>query len=255
MYRFVVILLEPYTFFWLLTVLVVLSLWRARRETRRRLAWLTGAFVALTLISVPAVSYLALGSLEWKHSPLEERPAETEALVVLAGGVNHPGPGRSEPELDADSMQRCIHAVSLYRQGKPCPIVLCGGPVESGAGQPVGARVMRAFLLQVGVRDSDLLLEETSRTTYENAVECRKLLDRYEIRSVVLVTDAVHMPRALSCFQKQGIDPVPSPCNYRAARMDHLLLAFVPRAGAARGCQLAAHEWLGMAWYRLRGRL
>jgi uncharacterized SAM-binding protein YcdF (DUF218 family) len=253
MYRLVVVLLEPYTLLWLVTALAVANLWRRRRETRRRLLVLTGAFAAWTLVSIPAVSCLALGTLEWSHPPAEERPADTDAIVVLAGGVTRDRAGRSRP--DADTVERCLHAAALYRQGPPCPLLLSGGkahPADPGA---PGAEVMRELLLEMGVPGADMVLETGSRNTSENAAESCRLLAARGARRVVLVTDASHMTRAVRCFEKQGVRPVPSPCNYRATWPDGPALNFLPRAGAAKGCQLAAHEWLGLAWYRLSGRL
>jgi uncharacterized SAM-binding protein YcdF (DUF218 family) len=234
MYRVVTTLLEPYTFFWLLTVLAVARLWQKRRETRSRLACLTIVAAAWALVSVPAVSYLALGSLEWQYPAGQEQPEDAEVIVVLAGGVLPAGPGRPQPELDTDTVGRCLHAAALYRQGKPCPILLSGGKADLGSGYPVAARVMRSFLLRLGVAEANLLLEEQSRTTYENAVECSWLLSRCGFRRVVLVTDPMHMPRALACFRKQGIEGVSSPCNGRANGMSGLLLALLPRAGAGQ---------------------
>jgi len=115
---------------------------------------------------------------------------------------------------------------------------------------------MRDFLLQQpGISESDLIVEGRSGTTYENAVETRRLLDERGIHKVVLVTDAPHLGRAVACFRKQGMDVVPCGCRYRTGRMEWSVGMFVPDLGSSGGCQEALHEWLGTAWYRLRGRL
>src|SRR5262249_58289118 len=101
----------------------------------------------------------------------------------------------------------------------------------------------------------DVTTEEASRTTYENAVECSKLLGQRGVHKVVLVTEAVHMFRAERCFRKQGVEAVPSACNHRATELPGALLDFVPTANALEDCQDAVHEWLGTAWYALCGRI
>ena len=70
---------------------------------------------------------------------------------------------------------------------------------------PQLADAMRDFLIQMDVPDEDILIERRSRSTYENATESAKVLDRLNINSVILVTEATHLERSLRCFRAQGI--------------------------------------------------
>ena len=72
---------------------------------------------------------------------------------------------------------------------------------------------------------------------------------------VDLVTDALHMSRAVQCFRKQGVEVVPAPCHYQAGGLEGSLVDFLPTANAVEECRDAAHEWLGSLWYRLKGRM
>src|SRR6516165_8195266 len=90
MYEFFTQLLQPFTLLWFVLLLAVINLWRKRRETRRRLLLVTIPFALLTVLSLPWVSYLALGSLEWQTDPLEEIPPDVQAVVVLGGGYRQP---------------------------------------------------------------------------------------------------------------------------------------------------------------------
>jgi uncharacterized SAM-binding protein YcdF (DUF218 family) len=213
------------------------------------------AFVGLTLVCTPAAAHLALGSLEWQYCPADEMPDDAQAIVVLSAGIRPPSGARAQAELDEDSLQRCLHAADLYRQRPTCTVVVSGGKVDADGPGPACAPVMRDFLVRLGVRASDIVVEDSSRTTYENAVECVKLLKQRRLDRVVLVTDAVDMFRALRCFRKQGLEPTPSPCHYHATAFEVSFFAFVPSLGAAGACQRAWHEWLGTAWYWLKGRI
>jgi uncharacterized SAM-binding protein YcdF (DUF218 family) len=255
MYQTITSLLQPYPLLLLLLGLAIANLWRKRRETRRRLLVLTALFVTLTLLSTPAVGHLALGTLEGRFPPLEQRPADAEAIVVLADGVNLPDEPGGPAEPDSGTMHRCRHAAELYQRGAACPVLLSGGKVDADVPEVTFAEVMRTYLLQLGVRDADVIMEATSRNTYENAVESRKLLERHNIRKVVLVTDAVHMNRARACFRKQGLEVVAAPCHYQASRLEGSLRDLFPNPDAVTDCRDAAHEWLGTLWYRLRGWL
>jgi len=255
LYDLIVALCRPYTLLFLCVAVAVVGLWRRRRETRGRLLLLTVPFVGLTLVSTPALAFLAVGTLEWHYPPLDRRPTDAQAIVILAGGLVPPNAIHPRAELDEDSLMRCLHGADLYHQGPACPVLLSGGKVDPSTPGPSHARAMADFLGQLGVRSRDLLLEEESRTTFENAVECGKLLDKHGLKKALLVTSAEHMLRAELCFQKQGIEVCPSACHYRAAEFEATALDFLPSPGAARHCQRVGHEWLGTAWYWLRGRI
>jgi uncharacterized SAM-binding protein YcdF (DUF218 family) len=255
MYHFVAGLLQPFTLVVLFTGLALANLWRKRREARGRLLAVTVPFVALAVFCTPAVGYLALGTLEWHHPPLFERPADAGAIVVLAGYVFPPDRTRPRAVPAEDTYYRCLKAAELYHQKWPCPVVVSGGKVDPHMPGPACATVMYDFLRQLGVNAADLIVEDGSRTTYENAVACRSLLDHRGIRKIVLVTEATHLDRAAACFRKQGLDVVPGGCHYRATRFEGSPLAFVPSPGAAATCHRVWHEWLGTCWYWLWGRI
>jgi uncharacterized SAM-binding protein YcdF (DUF218 family) len=252
MYSFLVEFLQPYGLLYLLTGMALLRLWRHRRETPRRLMVLSVAFLALTALSIPAVAHLAVGTLEWQYPPEERRPDDTTIIVVLACGVLPPDATRERAELDADTLRRCRHAAALYHRG-PRLVVLSGGAVS--AETPACARLMYDLMIELGVRASDLIMEDRSTTTHENAVECSKLLFARGTDRAVLVADAVDMFRAVRCFRKQGVEVVPSASHYRATQFHGRFFEFVPSPNAARNCQRVWHEWLGVAWYALRGRI
>ncbi len=260
MYRFVSCLAQPFVAATLLAMLGVAALWWRRRETRLRLLWVTVPLVAMAIASTPCAAYLALGSLEWQYPPSHDMPQGVETIVVLSGYVRLPDGVRQRTELADDTLGRCLHAVDLYRQAKPrqskrCLVVLSGGKVNPSQAEPTLAEAMRDFMIGQGVDPSDLLLENRSRSTHENAVETGRLLQQRGIEKVVLVTTASHLQRAQRCFRAQGLDVVPSGCRYRATRFQWSLSWFLPNPGSAEDVQAAAHEWLGLFWYWLHGRL
>jgi len=255
MYRLLTDLAQPAVLLALLALLAFANLWRKRRETRRRLLLLALPLLLLSLCSTPLVSYLALGSLEWSYLPLADRPDDAQAIVVLAGSLNLLDDDGRQVELGEDTLYRCLRAADLYRRGKPCPVLLSGGRVDPDSPGPPLAAAMRDFLRGQGVADNDLIVEDHSRTTFENAVQSGRRLAERSIRKIVLVTDAAHLRRAVACFRKQGLEVVPCGCRYRAARLEWSAWTFLPDSSAASGFQEAWHEWLGAAWYRVLGRM
>jgi uncharacterized SAM-binding protein YcdF (DUF218 family) len=249
------VLLDPYPSLFLLLGAGLVTLWRRRRERVRRLLLATLSFAALAALSMPAIAYVSSGMLEWPYPLTESRPADAEAIVVLGGGMHPPDATRLRAEMNEATLFRCLHAAAVYRGGKPCPVVVCGGKIAPGPSTPPLAALMREFLRDLGVKDDDIIAEDKSLTTHENAVECRKRLHERRIGKVVLVTDAVHMFRAVRSFRKQGIPVVPSACHHRATEFEWTLWAFLPSADAIQDHQRTLHEWLGSAWYWVRGYL
>jgi uncharacterized SAM-binding protein YcdF (DUF218 family) len=255
LYRLVDQVLQPHTLLHLLIATALVVVWRKKPELRRQLAWVAVPFALLTLISLPAVSHFALGSMEWRYPPALDRPPDAQAIVILAGGIRYADQVRLRPELDYDTMLRCLHGAELYRCGQPCPVVVTSGPQKPGGPGPSCAEVMRDFLVSLGIPEQDILLESQSRTTFENATLCRALLEPRGIKRIVLVTDALHMYRSLRCFGAQGFDAVPSACRHGATRFSLSFEAFLPNPAAANDCRRVAHEWLGLVWYKLKGRI
>jgi uncharacterized SAM-binding protein YcdF (DUF218 family) len=255
MYQFLSALLQPFPLLYLLGAIGLVVLWRHRVETRKRLLWATIPFVALGIACMPVVGYLAIGSLEWRYPPQDVLPEGTEAIVVLSGSVRPPSDTVPEVELGAETLLRCLHAARLHHQGKPCRIVVSGGRVDPGIPGPALARAMRDFLVGQGVPNSDLLMEDQSRTTYENAALTGRLLVQHGISKIVLVTSASHMQRAEGCFRAVGFQVTPSPCDYHATRFTWSASKVLPDPHAAVNVQLAAHEWLGILWCWLQGRV
>jgi uncharacterized SAM-binding protein YcdF (DUF218 family) len=254
-YAFLVDLIQPHTLLFLWACFALFRLWRKRAAPPRRLWFLFVPLLSLAVISTPAAAYLALRSLESYSSPLEKRPVEAEAIVVFSAGVYSPRGPRVRPEMDEDTLDRCLEAARLYKEGLPCLILASGGKVDPEDPGPPFAAVMGDFLEQHGVKPSDVVREEGSRTTYENAVECARLLKERGVRRVVLVVDAVDMFRAAACLRKQGVDVVPAPCHYRATRFRVSIPAILPNPGAAVNVQRVWHEWLGVVWYWSQGKM
>ena len=155
--------------------------------------------------------------------------------------------------MDEDSLDRCLLAARLYAEGPPCPVLASGGKVFADTPGPAYAAVLADFLEQLGVKPSDLVREEASRNTHENAVECARLLKEKGIGRVVLVVDAVDMRRAAACLRREGIVVFPAPCHFRATGFPSSVGALLPGPHAAEQVERVWHEWLGLAWYWGRG--
>jgi uncharacterized SAM-binding protein YcdF (DUF218 family) len=117
---------------------------------------------------------------------------------------------------------------------------------------------MKRWAQRLGVPETAILLEERSRTTYENAVYTKRILGD---ASVLLVTSAGHLPRATALFRKQGLQVTPYPCGYTVrdrpeAAWDLLTgFDFIPDIRSLEKTTIAVVETAGIVLYRLAGKL
>jgi uncharacterized SAM-binding protein YcdF (DUF218 family) len=248
-------LLRPYTFLMLLTGLGLCLVWRRRRESRRVLLLVAAPFGCLTALSLPVVAYLALASLEWSYPPQDRRPPDAEAIVVLSGAVLARDVIRTHEMLGETSLYRCLEAVRAYKAGPPLPVVATGGTVLPDDKSLPCAVLMVEFMESAGVAAPDLRVEPRARTTHENAQETRALLAPRGVRKIVLVTDATHMWRSVLCFRRAGFEVTPWPSYHRATEFRPTLLALLPAPNAVADCLTVAHEWMGLVYYRLTGKI
>lgn len=255
MYQLINGLLQPQRLLMLITAATLACLWWRFRDQRRRLLLVIAPFCLLWLVSLPITAHFGHAFLQNPYRPLARVPESAQAIVVLSGFALPSDPRRPEPTLGEDTVHRCLLAAALYHRGPSRPLVLCGGLVDPEIEMPPLASQMRDFLIRLGVPAADLIVENKSTTTYENAVDCAKLLQPKSSAPIVLVTDASHMLRAEGCFRHVGLHVIPAPCQMQNEQFEWSLAAFVPDAGAAHSTEELFHELLGLAWYKLKGRI
>ena len=223
-----------------------------RRRSRRNVLVGLAALVGLFLWSWPPSTALFAYTLERRY-PITRIPAgDAEAIVVLGANVYAPDASQPEPLPGYSTFLRCQRAAWLYRNWKTLPVLASGGVSSSGV---VIADVMRQALLEAGVPDSMIWTERASRSTYENALFTARFLQSKQIHRIALVTEAYHMPRSVECFRKQGIDVVPAGCNYRYLQFTGQWSEFFPSPRMIGFNEDSLHEWIGLGWYRLSGKI
>jgi uncharacterized SAM-binding protein YcdF (DUF218 family) len=252
MYRLASHLLGPLSIALLAPLVAALiAAWRNPAHRRRLLA--LAAFLAIVIFASSRTGgSLLVRTLEGRYLPCDPHATADDTLVVLSGGMVLTG-GRVE--MAGDTALRCIHALALYRQAGHCRVVVCGGRPYEPPETPALAETMRRFLVDAGVSPADLVVEDQSMSTYENAANTAALLGDRNIHRIVLVTDAVHMLRASRCFEKAGFEVVPAPCRFQSGGLSGDPCDLLPSSDGVGRTEQAIHEWCGVLWYRLNGRI
>ena len=147
---------------------------------------------------------------------------------------------------------RVWHAAALYRAGKARWVVLSGGSPPGSENVAPEAEAMAEVLRALGVPASAMRLEGRSRNTLENALLSLALVRQGGARRVLLVTSALHMPRALAVFQAvfagSGVTVVPAATDAEALGDEpELRTAWLPDARSLEWSSRCVKEYLGLA--------
>ena len=202
-------LLDP--FIWIL-LLIIVSVFVNDSKWKRMLR--RTALLCFLLFSNNYIVNNTWNAYQWKPVNLEPNSIYRSGIVLggLAGYDEDLKQG-----FFSQASDRFIQAARLYHLGHIQKIVVTGGNAifvkESGYNE---ADFIAKNLRDLDIPATDILLEKRSRNTIENASFSKQIMDSAGIREKnLLITSAVHMPRALKVFRKQGMSVDPYPCNYR----------------------------------------
>ena len=202
LYKLVKYGVYPLTWIVLLAGCTMVLAWLPPAPARRRLVKLAAASTVLVLylVTTPLVAGPAMSLLEDRPDIRPLEPSDRfQAIVVLSGGVKDRGTLRPSVSLSGESSERMRCGADLYLNGYAPTLLVTGGTVNlSGAG-PKESDVMKDWAVRLGVPPDAIVTETQARTTYENALETKRLLG--ERRMILLVTSAYHMPRAVGVFR------------------------------------------------------
>lgn len=232
-----------------LLLLAVIGVRITRRHRRTGYGIIAIAAMLLVGLSTPAGSRLLVEPLERRSLPVADPTASrAQAIVALGGGRRYFAPEDGQRHQPSEAtLVRLRHAARLHRLTK-LPVLVSGGAPD-GHGESEAEVMARSLKEDFGVPVR--WLESTSDNTAQNALHASLVLQKENIARILLVTDAMHMPRSERSFLQAGFDVVPAPTGFVATRpLD--AASFIPTASALKNSHYALHEWTGLLWYRLR---
>jgi uncharacterized SAM-binding protein YcdF (DUF218 family) len=222
---------------------------------RRRLGqWL----MAISLLGLAAIGFLPVGPaltyvLESRFPAWDPARGAPDGIIVLGGAID---PDLSEARGDTvltDAAERATVIGKLARAYPKARIVYTSGDASLLGDKPREADYLYPFLDMIGVARERVLLENRARNTAENAVFSKALAQPKPGERWLLVTSALHMPRAIGAFRHAAFAVEPYPVDW--ATPPRLRLVLLRNAGFGIGMtDKAAHEWIGLVIYRLTGR-
>jgi len=247
-------LLDPLLVLLCVLALALLLVGRRRRGalTRRRprwglrLAWLVWG--THWLFATPRFSFWALGLMELPPvdvvALLGDTPADRCAMIVLTGGTMAPRPRVSRPELLAgSSLPRAIGAARLYVE-RPVGHVVVTGRAEPWGYADDTALAMADVMVALGVPRERIIIEPLARDTRQNAMFSGAIVHSLGADKTLLVTSALHLPRALMEFERTGLKVIGAPVDHRYETPEGVA-PYVPSIASMARMGQVIHEILG----------
>jgi uncharacterized SAM-binding protein YcdF (DUF218 family) len=251
---------------WLLSPLVLALLfgvvafglaWRGQQRLGLGMGLL--AVLGLWVVATPLAAHGLANSLERRFpAVLAAQVPQADAIVLLGGALSGARPPE-RPSFDLGSgADRVWHAAALFKAGKASWALVVGGNQPGTEGMQVEAEAIRSMLLTLGVPVAAIRLEGLSRNTNENARASLPLIQSVGAKRVLLVTSAMHMPRALRMFEAalsgSGVTVLPASTDVEALPDNlHPLGRWLPDADSLAMSTRALKEYLGLAVLELRG--
>lgn len=236
---------------WIILVAISVFLSRNRQKQKRRFVIM---LTLLLIFSNPFIINRVMRSWEVKSLRISDLQSTYDIAVLLGGAMRYYN-SETERLVYGSSVDRMLASAELYHAGKVRKILISGGSGSMVFREMREAPYLAQALIAAGVSEQDLILENNSRNTHENAIESAAIInEHYPGARVLLVTSAYHMRRSVACFEKQGLQVAAFPTDQHSGLQlytpDKLL---IPGTDNMLTWEKLLHEWLGVVAYKVLG--
>jgi uncharacterized SAM-binding protein YcdF (DUF218 family) len=239
----------PLSIFWLILLAGIVIYLLKRKRTG--LVCVFFSIVWIAMISLPFLPTLLVKSLENRFPPLLEisqfNPKDSIYILVLGSGYTVNKNLAPNDQLTLNSLGRLTEAIRLHRLLNASQLVLSGFVHDENVNE---AEPFIKTALDLGVNENEIRLLGTPENTRMEAFEYTKKFGTKN--TLILVTDAIHMPRAMLLFRKAGQSPIPSPTNHMVkSDRKNGIRDWFPASSNIAMMEYAMHEIGGLVYARL----
>lgn len=234
-----------------ITLILVLLIWGL--ISKRRLPIML-ALIFLWLSSTPYISKTLVSFVEkdqLRKTPDDVRPAD---LVVVLSGMLGVVKSQHGPIYEWGDPDRYFAGIELMQAKKAHYIVFTGGLFPWQTQLQSEGRYLAAFAKQAGLSENQIAVTEDVQNTAQEALAIKKYLAQHDLKEIILVTSAYHMPRAQQLFENAGVALQTYPVDSKVVLYDLTPMDFMPDAGAFFAAQFALRELCGRAYYFLHAK-
>jgi uncharacterized SAM-binding protein YcdF (DUF218 family) len=236
---------------WIVVFFIIAA--ASRKETRKKIFFRT-ALVLLLFFSNP---FIIRQILHWyEPEPLALSPNETySAGIVLGGFVSYHM--KDQTGYFNGASDRFIQTALLYKAGHIKKIIIPAGNGYMVKNNFREADFIKQRFVELGIPPEDIFTDAASRNTLENAINTKKIMDSAHIAGpFLLISSAMHLPRAQKLFNKNGMTVKLYPCDYASKNLannfpeDYLL----PSGFALHLWDNFIKELVGTLAYKITGK-
>ena len=234
----------------IICVFMVLS-WSVKKQLWKKRLFHIGTILLLVFSNEFLLNEI-MRIWEVKATPFDELQKKYEYGIMLTGFTKSDvGPNdRMYINTGAD---RITHTLQLYKMGYIKNIFISGGNGRLGENGDETQAIF-SFIQLMGVPSENILIENKSRTTYESAIEAKRMLEeKTTADKCLLITSAYHMRRALACFSKAGWSLDSFSTDFLSHHRKFTLDMLIPNVDTLQAWTYLLKEWIGIVAYRIAG--
>jgi len=168
-----------------------------RNQRPKRIHWLRWALICCAIL---ALCFTGIALDIYRYSSASDALPADAAIVLGAAARN----GQPSPVFE----ERIKHAIDLYNAGRVNSLLFTGGVGKDE--QVAESMVAKAYAVGRGVAEKDIFCETQSRITYENLRGAKAIIEKQHLGRVLVVSDPLHLRRAMTMAQDLGLDAHPS---------------------------------------------
>ena len=240
-------ILDPFNILWMMVFAGIMCALLKKKAVMRGI--FIGAGLWFLVISTPFLPTLLLNSLERQYEPVLAGQLSDSAtsyhIIVLGGGHGFDDRLPANSLLSSTALSRLSEGIRIHLQIPNSTLILSG---YSSSGRTTQAEMLKDTALLLGVEEGNTLVQTEPGNTLE---EAQVYAEKYSgDNQVILVTSAVHMPRAVMLFERVGINVIPSPANYHLKGSWRHVWIGLPSIKNIEKLRTAIHEYAAILKYK-----
>jgi len=247
--KLLLLLLKPLTW-----IIVIFFIALVSKNPKRKKRFFIVSFSALLFFSNPF--FFRILAKGYEKKPLILSPnVKYQAGIVLGGFVSYNV--KSHEAYFNPASDRFIETALLYKRGIIGKIIIAAGNGYVVKHNFQEALFVKDRLVELGIPKEDIFTDGLSRNTYENAVNSKKICDSLHLNGpFLLISSAMHLPRAERLFIKQKLDIRSYPCDFMTKNIannfweDYLL----PSSLTMNNWDIFIKELFGLVLYKIIGK-
>ena len=249
--KIIAFLLLPYTWLFIGLLLLLKKLWNTPYKK--------GILIFTIFFYMVSNSFLVdeiVRAWEYKDDDIYLKKTTYDLAIVL-GGIGRIDERQQRFDF-TNSGDRLFQTLPLYYQNRVKKILISGGSGSISKPNHREAIYVKKYLRSIEIPDSNIIIENNSKNTYENAIFTKHILDSLKFKgSILLVTSSFHMRRSLAIFKKAGYQNMTPYVTNKITgnRKFEFDYCFIPNVETMASLNLVLHEIFGYITYKIKGYL